>query len=250
MYIPFDEKIVKNDIGRKGILILIIIFPILFGLGMYWLRTTNYSVYEIIGREDHLIEWLQFFLFGVSGIIAFLLALKFKKVSKLMFFMFLIVSLGLIFVAGEEISWGQRIFNIQAPEIFDGEAEIPVLEYNVQSEMNLHNFKTFHNKVGYMYLVIGAYACFAWLLVCIFDKLFGFKKSLRKFLPFFVSPPYLFFYFLPLGINLFPRGEWGTAPQDYEMVEFLFSLGLFICLLLALLYFKEGFGIQQKRESK
>ncbi len=250
MYIPFDEKIIKNDTKRKVLLVLIIIFPILFGLGMYWLSRENNSLYKLIGSEDHLIEWLQFFLFGASGIISFILALKFRKISKLMFIIFLIVSFGLIFVAGEEISWGQRIFNIDGHEVFDGQTEIPILKYNVQSETNIHNFKTFHNKVGYMYLAAGAYGCFAWLLVCIFDKLFNFRKSIRKFFPFFVSPPYLFFYFLPLGINLLSRREWGIAPQDYEMGEFLFSLGVFICFLLALVYFKKNFQQKGNKESK
>ena len=250
MYIPFSEKIVKQKTMRKVLLVLIIILPILFGLGMYWLRSTNYSLYREIGKEDGIIEWLQFFLFGASGVIAFILALKFRKVSKLMFVIFLIVSLGLIFVAGEEISWGQRILNIDGHEVFDGETEIPILKYNVQSETNIHNFKTFHNEVGYMYLAIGAYGCFTWLLVCIFDKLFNLRKSIKKVIPFFISPPYLFFYFLPLGINLLPRSKWGITPQDYEMGEFMFSLGVFTCLLLALFYFKKTFEQQDNKESR
>ncbi len=36
-----------------------------------------------------------------------------------------------LFGAGEEISWGQRIFNIETPEFFK--------KHNAQKEMNLHN---------------------------------------------------------------------------------------------------------------
>ena len=39
-----------------------------------------------------------------------------------------------IFGAGEEISWGQRIFNVESSEYF--------LENNAQGETNLHNMTT------------------------------------------------------------------------------------------------------------
>jgi len=247
MYIRFNERIVEKDSKRKFLLILITIFPLLFGGAMYWLNKEHLPIYRIIGSEDNLIEWLQFLLFGASGIISFILALKFRKKSKLMFWIFLFLSLGLIFVAGEEISWGERLFGIEAPYIFDGETKLPVLNYNVQSEMNIHNFKAFHKRVGYMYLAIGAYACFAWVLLCIANKVFKFKKSIRKYLPFFTVPPYLVLYFFPLAINLLPRRELGIAPQDYEMAEFLLSLGVFICVLLYYEYFKETFGKESSK---
>jgi hypothetical protein len=249
MHITFNKNIIQGKTKRKFLLGLIFVFPILFVLGMLWLRNSNFQLYRIIGKEDGIIEWLQFFLFGASGIISFVLALKFRKISKIMFIIFLLLSFGFIFTAGEEISWGQRIFGVEGREIFQGEEGIPLLGRNVQSETNLHNFKNFHNKVGYMYIAIGTYGCFAWFLACIFDKLFDFKEKVRKFLPFFVSPPYLFFYFLPLGINLLPRMEWGIIPPDYEMAEFLLSLGIFVFLLLGLLYFDREF-LQRERSQK
>lgn len=245
MHIRFNENIVKNKKKRTILFILLILFPLIFGLGMYWLSSVYPEIYSTIGKEDHLIEWLQFFLFLASGILSFILALRFKKISKIMFVLFLILSLGLIFVAGEEISWGQRIFNIEGHQVFDGETEIPLLGENVQSETNLHNFRTFHNMVGPMYILIGAYACFGWFLFCMSEKIFKPKKEITRFFPFLVAPPYLFFYFAPLGINLLPRRELGIAPQEYEMVEFLLSLGTFLCLLIFLKYFKKKFESQE-----
>ncbi|CUH40730.1 hypothetical protein JSE7799_03465 [Jannaschia seosinensis] len=43
------------------------------------------------------------------------------------------LALMLFLIAGEEISWGQRIFGIETPETFDG---------NIQNETNFHNFAT------------------------------------------------------------------------------------------------------------
>ena len=158
-----------------------------------------------------------------------------------MFILFLILSLGLIFVAGEEISWGERLFNIQSPEIFDGQTQIPLLQNNIQSEMNLHNFKVIHSRIGYVYLAIGIYAIFGWLVGCIFGKAVDIKKDIKKFIPFFIIPPYLSLYFLPLIVNIFSQVTMYMMPQDHEMVEFIFSLGVFLFLLLSSIYFKNRF---------
>ncbi|WP_437919553.1 hypothetical protein [Sphingobacterium sp. LRF_L2] len=45
-----------------------------------------------------------------------------------------------IFVAGEEISWGQRIFNVESSTFF--------LEHNAQGETNLHNMVVGDKKIN------------------------------------------------------------------------------------------------------
>ena len=154
MFIPFDEQIIEDKRKRIPLMILIIILPILIVLGMYLLSIENYALYKRIGSEDNLIEWLQVLAYTSSSVLTFLLSLRFREFSKIMFIIFLFLSIGFFFVAGEEISWGQRLFNIEADGIFDGETEIPFLERNVQSETNLHNFGVIHSKVGYMYLAL------------------------------------------------------------------------------------------------
>jgi hypothetical protein len=45
-----------------------------------------------------------------------------------------------IFGAGEEISWGQRIFDIETPEVLQKE--------NVQDEINIHNMTIFEGEAS------------------------------------------------------------------------------------------------------
>lgn len=227
-------------IQSQTLKILIFTFPAIFGAFMYWLATYYFDIYVIIGTEDHIIEYAQFFFFLAGGILAFLISLKFKSVSRLMFAIFLFISIGLIFVAGEEISWGERIFNINAPEIFDGESTVPLLEYNVQGEMNLHNFKPIHNIVGILYLLIGAYFIFAWPLRRFLEKKNILKDKVKFFASFLTSPPLLILYFIPTGINLLNRRELQIIPQNYEMVEFLFSLGILIFLIFVYSSVRKG----------
>jgi hypothetical protein len=222
MYMKSNSKILN---------ILIFSFPLFFISLMVWLRINHYPIYEVIGLEDHIIEYSQFFFFLSGGILSFLIALKFRKSCKLMFILFLCVAFGLIVIAGEEVSWGERIFDIETHEIFDGKTKIPVLKYNVQGEMNLHNFKPIHQAVGYLYLMAGSYFIFAWPLIKILNRYFKIPRKIKTHLPYLIPSPILFFYFLPLIINLVDREQRGLAPQDFEMVEFLFSLGILIFLI-------------------
>ena len=87
---------------------------------------------EFFVVEDGPTEWLTFFVLLASALLCFKRwyntgpsqPLSFKVVLLLLFAFF-------IFGAGEEISWGQRIFGIESSEFF--------LAHNKQSETNLHN---------------------------------------------------------------------------------------------------------------
>jgi len=94
--------------------------------------------------EDHYFENIgAISLFVASGLsfYIFVRALKTRAVTG-MHWLKLLVYLGLallyFFGAGEEISWGQRIFHIQEP------AELA--EENVQHELNIHDLAIFENN--------------------------------------------------------------------------------------------------------
>ena len=77
-------------------------------------------------QEDGVVEWLSFFLFAVAGVVGIARALMSRRGFDLL------VGLFCLFVAGEEISWGQRLIGYVPPDLF--------LEKNFQQETNLHNF--------------------------------------------------------------------------------------------------------------
>ena len=100
----------------------------------------SYSVYLFfddetirrLAREDGFFENLTavFFVFG-----AVLLFLSFRR-TKNIFLLGLAVLL--LIGAGEEISWGQRIFNFRPPGW--------VQKVNVQHEFNIHNIEPFNDR--------------------------------------------------------------------------------------------------------
>lgn len=82
--------------------------------------------------EDGMIEWLTVFALVASAILMLKRAWSLKGIRPGLFlFVTVMAAAVFLFGAGEEISWGQRLFSIETPEW--------LAEKNKQSEMNLHN---------------------------------------------------------------------------------------------------------------
>lgn len=85
-------------------------------------------------EEDGFIEWFTVVSLLFASSICIVRAFRIGKKRGLVFLACLcFMSLIFIFGAGEEISWGQRIFNIESSEFFQ--------QHNAQKETNFHNLK-------------------------------------------------------------------------------------------------------------
>ncbi len=109
----------KLNMHIRALILLALIFLLLYALLS---RTTNLYI------EDGIFEWLTM-IFSVLAAIMILIKLV-KQGTKNQKFL-LILALVFIIFGMEEISWGQRIFGWNTPEILS--------EYNYQGETNLHN---------------------------------------------------------------------------------------------------------------
>lgn len=101
-------------------------------------------------------------------------------------YLFLIFSLLLLFVFFEEISWGQRFFDIETPNSFQNS--------NAQGEINFHNYKPIYKYVnGVVFVGIDLYLIGLPLLLFVVKNL---HKSLSKFRIPIPSPATAFLAFL------------------------------------------------------
>ena len=88
----------------------------------------------IRGAEDRSYEWIGFTGFFGAGVYSLLTLLYRKKMpGKKVALYFLGLGFFYIICAGEEVSWGQRVFGWETPESF--------AEANEQGETNLHNLE-------------------------------------------------------------------------------------------------------------
>jgi hypothetical protein len=89
-------------------------------------------LYRLLVNEDSLGEWLQFALLLALIVLYARLALSLWRSGRRGHAaLFAIATAGIVFVTGEEISWGQRIIGWQTPE--------PLEDVNVQGETTVHN---------------------------------------------------------------------------------------------------------------
>lgn len=123
---------------------LVLIALSFFVLTLFYAWAGAGSWITLVAEEDCLVENLQvvfcllasFFFFRKYHLHQEGCDLYFLKTRKNIFF--LLLAVGIFFLAGEEISWGQRIFNIQTPEALS--------QINIQKELNIHNLKFFHSN--------------------------------------------------------------------------------------------------------
>lgn len=114
---------------------------IIFGLGIYFANTDLTYFDEVYTVEDGFVEnGSAIFLFISSMLLLYRFFILFKHKKTLWKIGILAMSLVFFFGAGEEISWGQRIFNIESSEYF--------LQNNAQQETNLHNMVVDGKKIN------------------------------------------------------------------------------------------------------
>lgn len=151
----------------------IILFLVLAILAAgYILFYTDLPRFEAYVREDGIVEWMTVLglILGCITCIGRFITLR-KHKSPWFLFVTLALALLLFFAAGEEISWGQRIFNIQSSEFFR--------EKNSQGETNLHNLVVSGVKINKIIFSIGLVAAMAIYLVVL--PLLYSKRSVKNF---------------------------------------------------------------------
>jgi hypothetical protein len=110
---------------------IVALVPPAFWLANLWLAREHRQVFIALTAEDGWIENAQFALFCLAAVLAFKIYRRLRQDRVYPWaLVYGVVAILLVWVAGEEISWGQRIFGIGTPEL---------LADNRQGEMNLHN---------------------------------------------------------------------------------------------------------------
>ncbi len=96
---------------------------------------------KVLAREDGIFEWLTVLALSMSFVMCVHRVVVLRKDKNAAFIgVWCFLAVVCFFGAGEEISWGQRIFNVESSEWFK--------QNNAQSETNLHNLVVEGKKVN------------------------------------------------------------------------------------------------------
>jgi hypothetical protein len=148
-----------------------VIAIILIAFGLFFFNPPFLDVYL---EEDGIVEWLT-----VVGLLcgffvcAYRFVTLFKKKSWWFLTVVFILGLLLFVAAGEEISWGQRIFGIHSSEYF--------IKNNAQGETNIHNLVVNGvkiNKLVFSTMLIAALGIFLLVL----PLLYRYNNSIKHFI--------------------------------------------------------------------
>jgi len=169
------------------------------------------SWFDWLRSEDGPLEWIQFIEYLLSSILALFIFFKREKRKKLDTIIWFFIALCSFLIAGEEISWGERLTGIGIEAISN---------INIQGETNFHNLPFFHN-----YLLDPVFE-----ISCIFLGWFGWRKFKNiSSLP--NKGLSLYFLFVALFYFYFDISWASTTEQirnDQEIFEFLLSTGIFL----------------------
>lgn len=158
---------------KRGFFVLAIVFvlSLYFGFTDVDYFDNNFSV------EDGPVEWgtaIMLFCVSVFSLVKLISLWKHKSIAWR--FGFVMFTLLFFFAAGEEISWGQRIFGIESSEYF--------IENNAQGETNLHNMVVGGkklNKIIFSQLLTLITVLYLVLAPILYRKKMWAKNLLNKF---------------------------------------------------------------------
>ena len=181
------------------------------------------SAYHTFTHEDGICEWLQELFFILALVEAVRARSGYARVGRrLPATLYLVAIGGLFFLAGEEISWGQRIFGWSTPEEFAG---------NRQGETTLHNMGAAQDVVGWVLLLIGIWGGVLPRLLRKGGMLDRWRADLQPFVPSEHHIP----YFLPMLFwriyrNIFPLPASHTYAivQLNEPLELIMAIGFWL----------------------
>lgn len=226
---------------HRKVVWMVALFPLLFVMLMVIGKLFTPRLYRYAIAEDSVVEYATFLIYLLAALVAMTLAIDLRRQCERMYFVsYGLLAAGLFAVGMEEISWGQRIFNIETPSFLETR--------NTKGELNLHNVGGFplHNA----FIIVGFYGAFARRLVPgpvtrRHPKLVDlFTPPYRLFLYFFLPGTlylhyqYLYYrYLLPLDLDWteFYRefyAESFVTGKDQEPIELLLALGFLLFVVI------------------
>jgi hypothetical protein len=153
-------------------------------------------------REDGPLEWTGFASFLAGSVLAFAAAWRLRPARRPAVAAAVLGTV-LLFAAGEEISWGQRVFEVDTPEV--------LVDSNEQDELNLHNLAGLQHKAVAAQLAVAGIGLLLALRV----------RWARVGAPFFAG--YLM-YRATRGVAAI--AGWGPAGRNSEAAEVMLGFGL------------------------
>ena len=204
----------------EKLIVSFLIITVVIGIYFFY---TNKDFYAYLVQEDGFFENLTSIFLFLSSFYLFYFFISNIKLKSIWWKMGIIIMIiGLFFGAGEEISWGQRIFHIESSKFFN--------ENNSQKETNLHNMIVDGvklNKLIFSNLLSIIFSIYFLILPILWRKNNFIKKTINQFgIPIANNYQVIIFMISSLIIILYISNE-----RKWEILEYTFALTMFLIVL-------------------
>lgn len=134
---------------RRGAALAFLMVPPIGAVAMGLLALYR-PVFRWLTREDGALEWAQFSA-DVVGLVAaaWVAVTLWRRADRLGAVLWAGFAALLLFIAGEEISWGQRILDLDTPDV--------LIDRNHQEESNVHNIRVVQDTINVGFMLVGFY---------------------------------------------------------------------------------------------
>ena len=198
--------------STTSLVLIYTVFILIYSIIQY-LHNTNYDLFFKHLQEDSILEWASFWSFFIAGIIYLKRGLRSTDILKSWWVWGLAIFC--LFVAMEEISWGQRVLGYQPPEYF--------LEENYQQEFNIHNIIETDLRKWTLILIIAGYGI-------ILPSLNQISKLNQAFKRFGIVSPSV--HFIPIFSGILIFNIIYPFPFSGEVTELLLGMAfLYVALI-------------------
>jgi len=208
-------------VRERNVLMWILVGFAVFGT---WLFFYNRPHMDFFCQEDGFVEYSEAFLYLFAAAFFAYMGAQ-KRFRNIWYWGYALLFFG---VCGEEVSWGQRIFNVASP------AQMDVI--NLQHEINVHNIDGLHQHHHLYGIIVCALICYG---IPLSDR---FVPALRNL-------------YRQLNMPIYPLWTWPMPAIAFAfmIVPRLFGHKIFNFdemgeLYLALAFF--GFGVSAYRDAR
>lgn len=192
------------------------------------------EAYKWFTAEDGFAESLQVIFYFLAFAMSLFITWRHHRAGeRLLALLYLGLTVAFVFMIGEEISWGQRLFGWGTPD--------PLVEVNKQDETNLHNIYGVGSTFKWLQMLVGAYGLILPLALMRWSPRPHLKKLTDAVVPHYT----LILYFLPMFVWRLFRNTM-EVPEDFyfvvaeynEVIELILAIGfaLFLVFQLRRLY--------------
>lgn len=188
------------------------------------------DAYKWFTGEDRFAEDLQVVLWLATLVLNIVLARKLWRAGyHRPALLYALLAVGIVFLIGEELSWGQRIFGWETSEALKA--------INKQKEMNIHNIYGVGTTFKWIHLLIGAYGTFLPFLFLRLRLSEGMRQELSFLVPSFAHLPYFaaaFFWRIQANLYTPPKRFRFVVSEYSEVIELILAIAFLLFMLYQL----------------